>query len=81
MLDKIEELEEQVGIYKAQLEDDRRVAEESVKAEMDLLMEKNFRLTEKTVQLVDMHCETEDELVRTKKLLADCRLELKNQGK
>jgi hypothetical protein len=31
MQEKIEELEEQVGIYKAQLADDRRIAEEAVK--------------------------------------------------
>jgi chromosome segregation ATPase len=78
MQEKIEELEEQVWIYKAQIADDRKVAEEGVKKEMDVLMDKNFKLTEKTVQLVDLHCETEDELTRVKILLAECRAELKN---
>lgn len=54
----------------------RRESEENTEVP---LMEKHLRLAKKTVQLIDMHCENEVELCRTKKLLANYRHEWQNQ--
>ncbi|KAJ3388447.1 GTPase-activating protein [Lobulomyces angularis] len=65
--EKLEELEEQVNSLKQILLDDRKKAENLVKDEMDLLMNKNFNLTKRNCELQDINLEQDDVIFNLKR--------------
>lgn len=68
---RVEELTIQNEGLRTVVADDRKLAEEQVKGEMDSLMQKNLMLTQKNINLLDLSSEAQEELASVKQKLAE----------